>query len=193
MAAHPLLETKKPTPIRPNSLSPRRNWCCISLYRKCLTAWNTASNSALTTKNGPSSRARCSPTNTVSSVAAGGSRLVPRAWHQRQHGETIPKDVVHIPADKALVIFQQFVAKSAGRTRMKAEGFAIRNTARRIAVATLRPTDTFWINHGTCRLFLPILVLFLTHGSAATGSQRLTLPAMAATKSWRGSGRQCCR
>ncbi len=33
------------------------------------------------------------------------------------------KDVVHIPLDKARLYFRQFVAKSAGRTRIEAEGF----------------------------------------------------------------------
>jgi non-specific serine/threonine protein kinase len=35
------------------------------------------------------------------------------------------KDVVQIPPDKAKVYFRQFVAKSAGRTRIEAEGFEV--------------------------------------------------------------------
>jgi superfamily II DNA or RNA helicase len=50
------------------------------------------------------------------------------------------KDVVIIPADKARVYFRQFVAKSAGRTRIEAEGFDVQ-TARELLATHLRPTE----------------------------------------------------
>jgi len=38
------------------------------------------------------------------------------------------KDVIHIPPDKMRVYFKQFIAKSAGRTRIEAEGFDMQTT-----------------------------------------------------------------
>lgn len=50
------------------------------------------------------------------------------------------KDVVQIPSDKAKVYFRQFVAKSAGRTRIEAEGFEVHIT-RDLMSARLAPTE----------------------------------------------------
>ncbi len=50
------------------------------------------------------------------------------------------KDVVHIPPDKARVYFKQFVAKSAGRTRIEAEGFALHNTSQ-LDATRISPTE----------------------------------------------------
>jgi SNF2-related domain/Helicase conserved C-terminal domain/Bacterial SNF2 helicase associated len=55
------------------------------------------------------------------------------------------KDVVHIPLDKARVYFRQFVAKSAGRTRIEAEGFDMLTNSELLATQ-LRCTENILEN-----------------------------------------------
>ncbi len=55
------------------------------------------------------------------------------------------KDVVHIPLDKARVYFRQFVAKSAGRTRIEADGFDML-TSGELKGAVLRCTENILEN-----------------------------------------------
>ncbi|MBK8923223.1 MAG: DEAD/DEAH box helicase [Saprospirales bacterium] len=44
------------------------------------------------------------------------------------------KDALQIPPDKVRTYFRQFIAKSAGRTRIEAEGFAVQTTGRLLSV-----------------------------------------------------------
>ncbi|MCK6691821.1 MAG: SNF2-related protein, partial [Thermoanaerobaculia bacterium] len=50
------------------------------------------------------------------------------------------KDTIHIPPDKVRVYFRQFIAKSAGRTQIEAEGFAV-ETADRLLTVRLEATE----------------------------------------------------
>jgi hypothetical protein len=86
------------------------------------------------------------------------------------------KDTIQIPPDKVRVYFRQFIAKSAGRTQIEAEGFAVQ-TADRLRTTRLEATENVLEN---AWLLKPVFVYdgaeFL-HGERRDRVTSLDIPA----------------